>query len=104
MGELSLDGGLLPIKAVLPIAIQARKEGFKGFILPKHNAREAAIVDDLDVYGVDNISEVFNFFNGTGKLEKTVVDIEARSTTARQKQNLISAMLKDKRISKERWK
>ena len=77
MGELSLDGGLLPIKAVLPIAIQARKEGFKGFILPKHNAREAAIVDDLDVYGVDNISEVFNFFNETGKLEKTVVDIKA---------------------------
>ena len=51
MGELSLDGGLQPIKGVLPIAIQARKEGFAGFILPKQNAREAAIVGDLDVYG-----------------------------------------------------
>ncbi|MEO8087785.1 MAG: YifB family Mg chelatase-like AAA ATPase [Bacteroidota bacterium] len=76
MGELSLDGGLLPIKAVLPIAIQARNEGFKGFILPKHNAREAAIVSELDVYGVDNISEVFNFFNETAKLEKTIVNIK----------------------------
>lgn len=76
MGELSLDGGLLPIKGVLPIAIQARKEGFKGFILPKHNAREAAIVDDLDVYGVDNISEVYNFFNETSQLEKTIVNIK----------------------------
>ncbi len=76
MGELSLDGGLLPIKGVLPIAIQARKEGFKGFILPKHNAREAAIVSELDVYGVDNISEVYEFFNETRQLEKTVVDIK----------------------------
>ena len=75
MGELSLDGGLLPIKGVLPIAIQAQKEGYKGFILPKHNAREAAIVGGLDVYGVDNIKEVFGFFNESGALEKTVVDI-----------------------------
>jgi magnesium chelatase family protein len=74
MGELSLDGGLLPIKGVLPIAIQAKKEGFRGFILPKHNAREAAIVSELDVYGVDNIKEVFGFFNETMQLEKTIVD------------------------------
>jgi len=74
MGELSLDGGLLPIKGVLPIAIQAKKEGFRGFILPKHNAREAAIVSDLDVYGVENIKEVFGFFNETLQLEKTIVD------------------------------
>ena len=74
MGELSLDGGLLPIKGVLPIAIQAKKEGFTGFILPKHNAREAAIVSELDVYGVDNIKEVFGFFNDTMQLEKTIVD------------------------------
>ena len=74
MGELSLDGGLLPIKGVLPIAIQAKKEGFRGFILPKHNAREAAIVSELDVYGVDNIKEVFGFFNETIQLEKTFVD------------------------------
>ncbi len=74
MGELSLDGGLQPIKGVLPIAIQARKEKFKGFILPKHNAREAAVVDNLEIYGVENIKEVIDFFNGDTKLEQTVVN------------------------------
>ncbi len=64
MGELSLDGSLQPIKGALPIAIKAREEGFKGFILPKANAMEAAIVDKLDVYGVENIKEVIDFFNG----------------------------------------
>jgi magnesium chelatase family protein len=58
MGELSLDGSLLPIKGALPIAIQARKEGFEGFILPKENAREAGIVKDLKVFGVSTLSEV----------------------------------------------
>jgi len=74
MGELSLDGGLRPIKGALPIAIQARKEGFKGFILPVENAKEAAVVDDLDVYGVSNISEVIDFFNGTKQLEAVKVN------------------------------
>jgi len=74
MGELSLDGGLQKIKGVLPIAIQARKEGFKGLILPKENAREAAVVDDLEVYGVENIKGVIDFFNEETTLEKTVVD------------------------------
>lgn len=74
MGELSLDGSIRPIKGVLPIAIQAREDGFKGFILPKENAMEAAIVNDLDIYGVDNISDVEGFFNKTLTLEKTVVD------------------------------
>lgn len=74
MGELSLDGGLQPIKGVLPIAIKAREEGFKGFILPKQNAREAAVVNNLDVYGVENITEVIGFFNGTIQLEPTVVN------------------------------
>ena len=74
MGELSLDGTLHPIKGVLPIAIQARQEGFKGFILPKHNAREAAVVNNLDVFGVENIKEVINFFEGKQELEQTVVD------------------------------
>jgi len=74
MGELSLDGGLQPIKGALPIAIKAREEGFKGFILPKQNAREAAIVDNLEVYGVDNIKEVIDFFDKSGVLEQTVVD------------------------------
>lgn len=64
MGELSLDGSLQPIKGVLPIAIKARAEGFKGIILPKENAQEAAIVDSLEVYGVTNITEVIDFLNG----------------------------------------
>jgi magnesium chelatase family protein len=74
MGELSLDGGLQKVKGVLPIAIQARKEGFKGFIIPKENAREAAVVDDIEVYGVDNIKEVIDFFNEEVKLEQTIID------------------------------
>ncbi|MBK8701631.1 MAG: YifB family Mg chelatase-like AAA ATPase [Saprospiraceae bacterium] len=68
MGELSLDGKLRPIKGALPIAIQARKEKFKGFILPKQNAREAAIVNDLEVYGVTDIRQVVDFLNGTIQL------------------------------------
>jgi magnesium chelatase family protein len=74
MGELSLDGTLRPIKGALPIAIQARKEGFKGFILPKENAREAAIVNNLPVYGVENIDEVIQFFEGKKVLEPTIVN------------------------------
>ena len=72
MGELSLDGKLRPIKGCLPIAIQARKEKFKGFILPKHNAKEASIVNDLEVYGADNLSEVVDFLNGTGTLKPEI--------------------------------
>ncbi|NDV46366.1 ATP-binding protein [Paludibacter sp. 221] len=74
MGELSLDGGLRPIKGVLPIAIKAREEGFKGFILPKQNAREAAVVNNLDVIGAENITEVLEFFDGTRELEPTIVN------------------------------
>lgn len=65
MGELALDGQLRPIKGALPIAIQARKEKFAGLILPKQNAREAAIVNDLPVYGVTNLRQVVDFLNGT---------------------------------------
>jgi len=74
MGELSLDGAVQPIKGVLPIAIQAREEGFKGFILPKRNAREAAVVNNLDIYGIDTIRELIDFLNGDRELEKTEVD------------------------------
>ncbi|MDD5185299.1 MAG: YifB family Mg chelatase-like AAA ATPase [Paludibacter sp.] len=74
MGELSLDGGLQPIKGVLPIAVKAREEKFKGFILPKQNAREAAVVNNLDVYGVENIKEVIDFFNEDTVLEPTIVN------------------------------
>ncbi|MGB4124332.1 MAG: YifB family Mg chelatase-like AAA ATPase, partial [Bacteroidales bacterium] len=74
MGELSLDGGLQPIKGALPIAIEARKKGFKGFILPSQNAREAAIVNDLEVYGIENIREVIDFFDGKAKLTPTLIN------------------------------
>ena len=68
MGELSLDGSLRPIKGALPIAIQARKEKFRGIILPRQNAREAAIVNDLEVYGVENLREAATFLNGESQL------------------------------------
>jgi magnesium chelatase family protein len=74
MGELSLDGGVHRIKGALSMAIEARKNGFVGFILPKENAREAAVVNDLVVYGVENIKEVINFFEGTESIEPTIVN------------------------------
>lgn len=77
MGELSLDGSVVPIKGTLPIAIQARKEGFRGMLVPEQNAREAAVVNNLDVYGVSNIGQVIDFFDGKSKLEPTIVDTRA---------------------------
>ena len=77
MGELSLDGSLHPIKGALPIAIKAREEGFKHLILPKENAKEAAIVNDLNVLGADNIMEVINHFDGSKLIEPTTVDTRA---------------------------
>lgn len=77
MGELSLDGSVQPIKGALPIAIKALEEGFEGFILPKENAKEAAIVSGIRVYGVDNIGEVIGFFDKGIALEETLVDTRA---------------------------
>ena len=77
LGELSLDGGLRPIKGALPIAIQARKEKYKGIILPKQNAREAAIVNDLEVYGIENLREATDFLSGKIELIPTRVDTRA---------------------------
>lgn len=74
MGELALDGALRPIKGVLPIAIQARKENFKGFILPKMNAREAAIVNSLNVIGVDTLEEAIEFVEGKKEIEPLRID------------------------------
>lgn len=74
MGELSLDGTLQPIKGALPIAIQARTEKFKGLILPKANAREAGLVNNLDVYGMDSLKEVVDFLSGKSKPEPIVVN------------------------------
>src|SRR5574344_47294 len=74
VGELSLDGSLQPIKGALPIAINARQKGFKGVIVPIQNAREAAVVDKIDVLGVRNIKEVINFFNGEIDITPTIVN------------------------------
>jgi magnesium chelatase family protein len=74
MGELSLDGTVRPIKGALPIAIQARKEGFKGLILPNENAREAAMVNNLHVYGVGHINEVIDFFIDENSIQPMVVN------------------------------
>ena len=74
MGELSLDGSIRPIKGALPIAIQTRAEKFKGLIVPKENAREAALVNNLDVYGVETIKEVIDFFNGESNLKPLKVN------------------------------
>lgn len=76
MGELSLDGSLHPVKGVLPIAIMAKERGFKGCILPKENCREAAVIEDLEVFGAENLVEVIDFLNGVGELDRFTVDLD----------------------------
>jgi magnesium chelatase family protein len=75
MGELSLDGTLQPVKGILPIALRAREEGFKGLIVPEKNAREAAVVDGLAVYGMQKLADVVDFFNGVKKFDPVKVDL-----------------------------
>ena len=82
MGELSLDGSLRPIRGALPIAIQARKEGFKGMIVPAQNAREAAIVDNLEVYGIETLKDAYDFFKG--KWEGDPIHVDTRGIFKRQ--------------------
>lgn len=77
MGELSLDGSLKAIKGALPIALRAREAGFKGLVLPLENAREAAVVDGLEVYGAGDLGEVVRFLNGEEGPTKTQVDLKA---------------------------
>ena len=74
LGELSLDGAIQPIRGALPVSIQARQEGFKGLIIPKVNAREAAIVNNIDVLGVNNLTEVLDFLKGSLLIKPTVVN------------------------------
>ncbi len=78
MGELSLDGSVLPIRGALPMAIKAREQGFKGMIVPKANVTEAAIVDGIEVFGADSLKQVVEFFNNQVQVEPTVVDTRAR--------------------------
>lgn len=81
MGELSLDGTVLPIRGALPIAVRAREDGFKGLIVPKANVLEAAVVNRLEVYGVENIREVIGFLNGDHTLQPVEVDTRAQFRT-----------------------
>lgn len=74
VGELGLDGMIQPVKGALPVSIRARKEKFKGLIVPKQNEREAAVVNNLDVYGMESIMDVVNFLNGEGDYKPTIVD------------------------------
>ncbi|MGY5355183.1 YifB family Mg chelatase-like AAA ATPase [Wenyingzhuangia sp. IMCC45467] len=76
MGELSLDGSLQPIKGVLPIAIEAQKQGFKGMILPVENAKEAALIDDFEVYGLQNLSDVIDFLDDNKTFEPLLFDTQ----------------------------
>lgn len=88
MGELSLDGTILPIKGALPIAIQARKEQFKGIILPKQNAREAAIVNQIETIGVEKLSDVVEFLEGKISINPTTVDTRAEFAENLQKNDI----------------
>ena len=74
VGELGLDGSLLPVRGALPIAIKARADHFKGLIVPRQNIREAAVVNQIEVYGMDTLMEVIRFFNGSSSIEPTVID------------------------------
>lgn len=80
MGELSLDGDLQPVKGILPMVLQAKKEGFKSIILPVENAQEAAVVDGLNIYGMKSLREVVDFFNDVTGVEPTHIDMEATFT------------------------
>ena len=74
VGELGLDGRLQPVRGALPIAIRARAEKFKGLIVPKQNIREAAVVNQLEVYGMETLMDVVQFLNGTETYEPTIID------------------------------
>ena len=84
MGELSLDGSLQPVRGILPMAIMARAKGFKGMIVPAANATEAAVVNNLDVHGVNSLREVVDFLRGAVRLEKVEFDTRAEFARAQQ--------------------
>lgn len=100
MGELSLDGTLRPIKGALPIAILAREKGFKGLILPRENAREAAIVNNLQVYGVQHLREVVDFFSRKLELTPTTVDTRQEFAVNQQRFSINFSEVKGQRTIK----
>ncbi|HEN20596.1 MAG TPA: ATP-binding protein [Desulfobacteraceae bacterium] len=85
LGELSLDGTLKPVKGILPVALNARDEGFRGLIVPAANAMEAAVVSKLDVYGMDHLSDVIDFFNGMKQYAPAEADLEELFRTSANK-------------------
>jgi magnesium chelatase family protein len=99
MGELSLDGTLLPVNGVLPIALRAREEGFKGVIVPLKNAREAAVVEGLNVYGMEKLGDVVEFFNGSRKFTPVKVDLLEIFASVQTSMMLIFQMSADRRMS-----
>lgn len=100
MGELSLDGTILPIKGVLPIALRAREEGFKGIIVPQSNAREAAVVDQLEVIGASSIVEVVDFLNGKRTISPLHLDIHKEFAERSQNIDLDFAEVKGQEVVK----
>lgn len=94
IGELSLDGSVLPIRGVLPMAIMARQAGYKAMIVPAANAKEAAVVDNLNVYGVDNLRSVLDFVSGSVDLEPVKVDTRAEFARAQAECDLDFAEVK----------
>ena len=104
MGELSLDGSLQPIRGALPIALKAKEDGFQYLILPKENAKEAAIVSDLEILGARNILEVIQHFNGQHKIAPTLVDTPAEFYKNIDCPEFDFQMSKVKSLSSAAWK
>ena len=94
MGELQLDGALRPVKGVLPMALKAKADGFEGFILPQDNAKEAAVVSGLKVYGAKTLKDVVGFLSGENVLQQAIVDVDAEFGRAETEQTLDFADVK----------
>ncbi|MFO7851778.1 MAG: magnesium chelatase domain-containing protein [Bacteroidales bacterium] len=88
LGELSLDGTLKPVKGILPVALNARAEGFQGLIVPSANAMEAAVVDGIEVYGMNHLGDVIDFFNGMRQFKPVKADIEELFRTTANKYDI----------------
>ncbi|MCI5776733.1 MAG: YifB family Mg chelatase-like AAA ATPase [Bacteroidales bacterium] len=94
MGELQLDGALRPVKGVLPMALKAKADGFEGFVLPQDNAKEAAVVSGLKVYGAKTLKDVVGFLSGENVLQQAIVDVDAEFGRAEMEQTLDFAEVK----------
>lgn len=104
VGELSLDGKIQPVRGALPIAIKARKEEFKGLIVPKRNIREAAVVNKLDVYGMDSILDVIRFLNGETDFQPTIIDTRREFTSTKATSTSTLPTSADRTTSSAQWR